>query len=69
MADLQKLIDMKIITYGKVYVINWVLESELKVWANGEDEAIDIFNTFHKPKAFDVFSIDELENNVVRFAI
>ena len=69
MSVIEELRAMKIIAHGDVYVINWGLESELKVWAHGEDEAIDIFNTFHKPKAFDVFSIDELESNVVRFAI
>jgi hypothetical protein len=50
-------------------VINWGLESELKVWSNGEDEALEIFKTYHKPKNYEVFSIDKLEKDVVRFAI
>jgi hypothetical protein len=69
MSVLEKLRAMKIIAHGDVYVINWGLESELKVWANGEDEALDIFRTFHKPNSYEVFSIDKLEKDVVRFAI
>lgn len=33
MIDLQKLASMNIIMHGNVYVINWGLDSELKVWA------------------------------------
>jgi hypothetical protein len=69
MIDLQKLASMNIIMHGNVYVINWGLESELKVWSNGEDEALEIYKTYHKPKNYEVFSIDKLEKDVVRFAI
>jgi hypothetical protein len=69
MIDLQKLASMNIIMHGNVYVINWGLESELKVWSNGEDEALEIFKSYHKPKNYEVFSIDKLEKDVVRFAI
>jgi hypothetical protein len=69
MSVLEELRAMKIITHGDIYVINWGLESELKVWSNGEDEALEIFKTYHKPKNYEVFSIDKLEKDVVRFAI
>lgn len=69
MIDLQKLASMKIIMHGNVYVVNWGLDSELKVWAMSEDEAAEIFRAFFKPVNHEVFSIDKLEDNVVRFAI
>lgn len=69
MISIEELRDMNIIAHGNVYVINWGLESELKVWSNGEDEALEIFKTYHKPKNYEVFSIDKLEKDVVRFAI
>lgn len=69
MISIEELRDMNIIAHGNVFVINWGLESELKVWSNGEDEALEIFRTYHKPKNYEVFSIDKLEKDVVRFAI
>lgn len=69
MISIEELRDMDIITHGDVYVINWGLESELKVWSNGEDECLEIFKTYHKSKKYEVFSIDKLEKDVVRFAI
>jgi len=69
MITIEELRTMNIIAHGNVYVINWGLESELKVWSNGEDEALEIFKTYHKPKNYEVFSIDKLEKDVVRFAI
>lgn len=69
MISIEELRDMNIIAHGNVYVINWGLESELKVWSTGEDEALEIFKTYHKPKNYEVFSIDKLEKDVVRFAI
>jgi hypothetical protein len=69
MISIEELRDMNVIAHGDVYVINCGLESELKVWSNGEDEALEIFKTYHKPKNYEVFSIDKLEKDVVRFAI
>lgn len=64
--DLRRLRQMKIIAHGELYVINRLSDSKLIVWANGFDEAEDVFCTYYKGKCVEVKSI---EKDVVRFAI
>lgn len=69
MIDLQKLSAMKIIAHGDLYVINRLSDSKLIVWANGFDEAEDVFRSYYKGKCVEVESIEKMEKDVVRFAI
>lgn len=68
-ATLSELIKRKIIMHGDLYVINRLSDSKLIVWANGFDEAEDVFRTYYKGKCVDVESIEKIETDVVRFAI
>lgn len=64
-----ELIKRKIIMHGNLYVINRLSDSKLIVWANGLDEAEDVFRTYYKGKCVEVESIEKIEKDVVRFAI
>jgi hypothetical protein len=68
-ATLTELIKRKIIMHGDLYVINRLSDSKLKVWANGFDEAEDVFRAYYKGKCIEVESIEQIEKDVVRFAI
>ena len=68
-ATVAELVKMKIIMHGDLYVINRFSDSKLIVWANGFDEAEDIFQTYYKGKCIEVESIEKIEKDVVRFAI
>lgn len=69
MISIEGLRAMKIIAHGDLYVINRFSDSKLIVWANGFDEAEDVFRTYYKGKCVEVESIEKIEKNVVRFAI
>ena len=68
-VDLIKLAQMNFLTRGDIYVINKLSDSKLIVWANGIDEAEDVFRTYYKGKCVEVESIEKIEKDVVRFAI
>ena len=68
-VDLIKLAQMDFLTRGDIYVINKLSDSKLIVWANGFDEAEDVFRTYYKGKCVKVESIEKIEKDVIRFAI